>query len=214
MILDLEKLIEKYNLDIRGVIHIGAHNGGEYPIYQKIGIKNMLFFEPNPVLFEQLEEKVGDRAVNCALGDFNGVGIMYVADNNGQSSSLMEPVEHKKQYPHIHFTEEMEVDVCRLDDMSNFPSYNFINIDVQGYEIEVFKGAVETLEGIDYVMTEVNRAELYKDCAKVEQVDEFLGKFGFKRVEINWAGGTWGDAFYMKCSKIDCGHDFEFTDND
>ena len=34
MILDLEKIVLKYNLNIKGVIHIGAHLGQEYPIYK------------------------------------------------------------------------------------------------------------------------------------------------------------------------------------
>ena len=46
--------------------------------------------------------------------------------------------------------------------------YNFINIDVQGYELEVFKGSVEFLKTIDYIMTEVNRDELYKNCPMIE----------------------------------------------
>ena len=76
--------------------------------------------------------------------------------------------------------------------------YNFINIDVQGYELEVFKGGKDTLNNIDYITTEVNRDEVYKDCAKIEELDTYLGDYGFQRVETTWDGGTWGDAFYIK----------------
>jgi hypothetical protein len=76
--------------------------------------------------------------------------------------------------------------------------YNFINVDVQGYELEVFKGGSEFLNSIDYIMTEVNRAELYKGCARIEELDTFLSEYGFERVETTWDGGTWGDAFYVK----------------
>jgi hypothetical protein len=47
-------------------------------------------------------------------------------------------------------------------------------------------------------MTEVNRAELYKGCARIEDLDMFLSQYGFERVETTWDGGTWGDAFYVK----------------
>ena len=47
-------------------------------------------------------------------------------------------------------------------------------------------------------MTEVNRDEVYKNCARVEQLDEFLLTYGFERVETTWDGETWGDAFYIK----------------
>nr|WP_094675987.1 FkbM family methyltransferase [Hydrocoleum sp. CS-953] len=77
-------------------------------------------------------------------------------------------------------------------------NYNFLTIDVQGYELEVLKGSRETLKNIDYILTEVNPDELSENCARVEQLDEFIGRFNFQRVETNWEGETWGDAFYLK----------------
>ena len=83
--------------------------------------------------------------------------------------------------------------------MACFYDYNFIAIDVQGYELEVMRGAVDTLNNIEYIVAEVNRNELYINCAKVNELDSFLGDFGFKRVETLWAGGQdWGDALYIK----------------
>ena len=91
--------------------------------------------------------------------------------------------------------------MVRLDDvLENKENYNFITIDVQGYELEVFKGGQETLKNIDYIITEVNRDELYENCARVEHLDDFLLQFDFQRVETNWEGETWGDAFYIKQS--------------
>jgi hypothetical protein len=54
------------------------------------------------------------------------------------------------------------------------------------------------LEGVDYIMSEVNKEEVYKDCALIDSLDKYLDGFGFKRVETDWAGWTWGDAFYIK----------------
>ena len=78
--------------------------------------------------------------------------------------------------------------------------FNFINIDVQGYELEVFKGAAHTLNDIDYIYTEVNNDELYEDCVQMSQLDEFLGDlWGFKRIETKLVGNQkWGDALYVK----------------
>jgi len=198
MILDLEKLVDKYNLDIRGLIHIGGHTGGEVPIYEKLGI-DAIYFEPVPASFQQLKEKVGDKAINCALGNFNGTAKMYVASDNGMSSSLMEPLLHKTQYPQITYDTTIEVDVCRLEDILTNPQrYNMINIDVEGYTLEVFKGAESIIETMDYIMAEVNNAELYRGCVLVDELDTFLSRFGFSRVEVDWVGKTWGDALYIK----------------
>ena len=89
--------------------------------------------------------------------------------------------------------------MVRLDDVDfERDDFNFINIDVQGYELEVFKGGIQTLEKIDYIMTELNIEELYENCSRLHQVEEFLGRFGFKLVKTNWAGFTWGDGFFIK----------------
>jgi hypothetical protein len=60
------------------------------------------------------------------------------------------------------------------------------------------KGGIKTLATIDYILTEVNRDELYENCTRIEQLDSFLETLNFQRVETHWEGGTWGDAFYLK----------------
>jgi FkbM family methyltransferase len=202
MLLDLIKLKEKYDLKINGVLHIGAHFGQEYTTYEKLGIKNTMFFEPLPHTFEKLKSNIGDKAilVNTALGNMIGKIEMNVETaNQGQSSSILEPIIHLQQYPHIKFNNKVTVDITKLDVfIEEKDKFNMINIDVQGYELEVFKGGSEFLKDIDYVMTEVNRDEVYKGCPRVEELDSYLGTYGFKRVETTWDGGTWGDAFYIK----------------
>ena len=204
MLLNFDMLYHKYQLTIKGVIHIGAHFGTEYNTYYKYGIGKCIFFEPLPHTFEVLKNNIGNKKdvilVNNALGNYNKKIIMNVErNNNGQSSSILEPVLHLTQYPDIIFNEKIEVDMIKLADFRfDRNSYNFINIDVQGYELEVFKGAESILNNIDYIMAEVNRDEVYENCAKIGDLDNFLSKYNFTRVETVWAGGTWGDAFYVK----------------
>ena len=79
-----------------------------------------------------------------------------------------------------------------------FDNFNFLNIDVQGYELEVLKGGAKTLEGIDYIYTEINRAEVYENTPHVDELDSYLKPYGFIRVESDWTGDTWGDGLYIK----------------
>jgi len=52
---------------------------------------------------------------------------------------------------------------------------------------------------VKYIYTEVNSDYVYKNCGLVSEIDEYLEKFGFSRVETSWCGSTgWGDAFYIK----------------
>jgi FkbM family methyltransferase len=203
MLLNLDNLKEKYDLKVKGVLHIGAHVGQEFGTYQRLGIENVMFFEPVPSTFQRLKENVGNGKaifINTALGNMIGEVEMFTETvNQGQSSSVLEPEHHLVQHPNIQFNGRQKVAITKLDTfIVDKDKYNFINIDVQGYELEVFKGGAEYLKTIDYVMTEVNRAELYKGCARIEELDAFLGGYGFDRVETTWDGGTWGDAFYVK----------------
>lgn len=219
MLISLSDLKVKYDLKINGVIHIGAHYGQEFPHYHKLGIKtnNIMFFEPIKSNFEELQKRLREYKplmFNLALGNENKEVSMFVeTKNQGQSSSILKPVKHLTQYPTIVFDKKEKVNMVRLDDflvkLNQAPfakdgntidktQYNLLNIDVQGYELEVLKGSAELLKTVDYIYTEINNAELYENCPMVEDLDAFLSKYGFERKETDWAGTTWGDALYIK----------------
>ena len=206
MILDLKKIVKKYNIKIKGVIHIGAHLGQEYSIYNKMNISNMVFFEPQKDIFNQLSMHVQQseniKLYNIALGNQTGTIKMYVDSYKQQSSSLLKPKKHLNQYPHIQFNDECYVKIDKLDNIIKSREYNFISMDVQGFELEVLRGGTSVLKHIDYIQTEVNRDELYQDCVQVGQLDEFLTQYDFIRVITNWKGKNWGDAFYIKKVKL------------
>ena len=202
MLLDLKELVNKYNLNIRGVVQVGAHFGQETQLYSDLGIANMLFFEPHPDTFEILKQNVGGKAtlIQSALANYKGVADFFCEQaNTGMSNSLLEPGIHLSQYPHIQFNNKIQVPVSRLDEFIAFaPIYNFLNLDTQGTELEVLKGGSEFLHYVDYIMTEVNFDEVYKGCAQIGELEEFLSKYGFERKEIDYSPLSWGDAFYIK----------------
>jgi len=205
MLMNLKNIVEKYELNITGVLHIGAHYGEEYLSYREQDIRNMIFFEPVVFNFQILSRALSDckehiSLLNLALGNETGTKEMFIETaNQGQSCSFLEPGSHLEKYPHITFDTKETVKIDKLD---NIPFdrrfYNMINIDVQGYELEVFKGATETLETIDIIYTEVNFEDVYKNCCHVEDLDEFLGERGFVRILTNARPKTWGDALYLK----------------
>lgn len=189
-------------MKINGVLHIGAHFGEENDVYNNLGIEKRIFFEPLSSNFRVLKNNIGENytLMNIALGNENKKISMNVETaNSGQSSSILNPILHLIQYPHIKFETTEDVDMKRLDDLDiDLSSFNFINIDVQGYELEVFRGAEKTLHNIDYIMSEINRDEVYQNCARIEQLIDFLSPYGFELVEQTWDGGTWGDGFFIK----------------
>lgn len=191
MILNLNELHKKYNMNISGVIHVGAHFGEEQNAYKLLGISKISYFEPVGKTFKKLKEKIGDEAhlFNYALGNENKKIEMYVEEADAYGcSSLLKPSDN---YKNVKFNYDEIVQMKRLDDVEfDFSNYNFMNIDVQGYELEVLKGSVKTLEHIDYIMCEINRFTLekpleYINCVQISELIEFLSSFSFRFVESN-----------------------------
>lgn len=189
-------------ITIKGVIHVGAHWGQEYQYYVNRGVENMIFFEPVKSNFEMLKMKLPEdeniKLFNIALGNETGTREMFIETaNSGQSCSILEPDKHLIQYPEIAFKSKELVEIDKLDNIKfNRSLYNLLNIDTQGFELEVLKGAKETLKFINCIYMEVNRDSLYKGCPMVEEIDEYLK--GFNRIYTAWIGKTWGDATYLR----------------
>lgn len=193
MIALLPELIAEYDLKINGVIHVGGNVGEEGPIYEGLNIKNMMFFEP---LAESAKKIKHGTVHNCALGSRPGKKRIWISMPNPMSSTLLRPLGHLQHYPHIQFHEGPEVEVRTLDSFTPGPEYNFLNMDAQGYELHVLRGAVNTLPQIDYIYTEVNAEELYTGCAKIWDIDKHLHEF--ERVDVWWTERGWGDALYIR----------------
>lgn len=206
MLIKLETLIQKYGLKISGVVHVGGHHGEEYDDYIAAGIENQVWVEPCQPAFNVLAQKLLSHdnilLFNCALGATECRMEMNIEiANTGQSNSLLAPKKHLNFYPSITFDKTETVIVRRMDNLDYDRSlYNFLNMDVQGYECEVLKGGTESLKSIEYIYTEVNTDELYANCATLEEMDAMLNDF--TRMELSMTDAGWGDAFYIRKSKM------------
>ena len=86
-----------------------------------------------------------------------------------------------------------------LENNIKFDLYDFMNVDVQGAELMMLKGATEILPHLQCLYLEVNQKKVYKGSPMVEELDEYLKNWGFNRVETEWFEETgWGDAIYIK----------------
>src|SRR5688572_16046313 len=105
MLIKLHKLIEKYNLQITGVIHVGGHFGEEYEDYKSAGINPIHFFEPCKDTFQIMRNRLAETNCflhNVGLGSHSGYKTLYKESHNkGQSNSVLMPAKHKEYYPDI-----------------------------------------------------------------------------------------------------------------
>jgi FkbM family methyltransferase len=198
-------LVDKYGIPVFGILHVGAHKGEEVKIYKGLGIKHGVFIEPISENYAELCNQIegfGDyQAFQMAAGDKDTETTIFCASNDLQSSSLLKPVDHLTQNPEITFDSTELVKMKRLDSLNLSKHLNFWVIDVQGFELAVLTGAGSQLDFCDYLYIELNRANVYDECAKVEEIDDFLSNHGFKRVITRW-WDIWGDGFYVRGNKL------------
>lgn len=207
MLIPFETLQKKYRVNPKGVLHVGANVGEERHAYSKAGILDVIWIEANEDLISQLIENTripGARHIvyHLCVSDTTGEDVtLHIANNAGQSSSILELGTHKIAHPDVHYIKDIKMKTTRLDDKfeSGFNGIDFLNIDLQGAELKALRGMGDLLKGIKWAYIEVNKRELYKGCALIEDIDMYLIGFGFKRVETRWEGNTgWGDAFYVR----------------
>lgn len=201
----IEYLQQHYAGKVRGVIQAGAHHGEEDATWVAMGIQNRVYFEPVTDNFLTMASKLGQTPpyptmFRMALGNFAGNIRMFTEIvNGGQSCSVLAPNKHKEILPWIEFNGEEVVPITKLDYVPMMSGdYNLLHMDVQGYELEVLKGAEKTLEHIDFIITEVANDEVYTGNAYLHEVNAFLKERGFKPVVLDWHGGMFGDVLYVR----------------
>lgn len=207
--INLELELKKYNITPIGVIHIGGHKAQEYEEYISIGLINQIWIEAIPSFYYEIKNKISlDSNVlvyNLAIYDVEKE-IEFNVSNNGASSSILPFKLHKKYYPGISYDGKIKLTTKRMDNLINndnidLSKYNGLIMDVQGVELNVAKSFGEHLNSFDFILSEVNTEELYENCCLIDELDDYLNKFNFKRVETSmWDNGSvgWGDALYIK----------------
>ena len=206
MLISFNEIVRKYGKP-KGIIHIGAHLMEERSDYVSHGLSNTIWIEANPTIFKNIDfvnhQDSDEKSYNFAISENGNEIVKLNITNNGQSSSILDLDKHKIHHPHIYVSDIVEVLTKRMDDLIdeykiNISDYNFINLDIQGVELSALKSFGNLLESIDFIYTEVNTNYLYKDCCLINEIDEYLSNFGFKRVETSITEYEWGDALYKK----------------
>ena len=79
--------------------------------------------------------------------------------------------------------------------------YDFWNLDIQGTELRALKSGQKYLKYVNYIYTEANTQEIYKGCALLPELDNYLTQHGFARLGFQeYDNHGWGDAFYYRVS--------------
>ena len=187
----LAELIKQNNIVFSfKIIEVGALKiqDKDEPFYELLDYfpsSKIIGFEIEKEVCEKMnsEAKDGIKYYSHALGEKNEKRKFYITQNS-MCSSLYKPNEELiKLYNNFevaYLKKEIEINTITLDyfvDKYNVGNVDFIKIDVQGAELDVFKGGAKTLENVLKIVCEVEFIQHYENQPLFGDVSEHLSKY-------------------------------------
>ena len=172
---------------LTAVVDIGASPIDGEPPYKPMldaGLCTLTGFEPLPEALAELNRRKGanETYLPYAVGD-GRAHVLHVCRERGMSS-LLEPDPKRlvlfPEFPTYGLVEkEVRVPTRRLDDITEVGQLDFLKIDIQGSELEVFKNGRRRLGTAVVVQTEVSFVPLYRGQPPFGVIDTHLRTLGF-----------------------------------
>jgi FkbM family methyltransferase len=204
MFMNQAELMERYKLHPKGILHVGASEAQEAEAYHALGISRMIFVEAIPEVYIRMLSNISRypnaEGINACVSDTSTKGVTFnIANNSGQSSSLLEFGLHRALHPEVEFSGTMKTNTVRIDELGlDLKDVDYLVTDLQGCDLRAIKGMGTLIDGFQAVYSEVNRGQTYINNDTIEEMDEYLGQQGFDRVEMVWVTESWGDALYLR----------------
>jgi len=172
----MDQILQHLNMDIEdaGIWHVGAHTGFDAYIYHGLGARYIIWLECNPNLAEKAQHILAewhqrgylwDRWYNLAATDQDDQMVDFFFYNNEEdgTSSLLEPDGIVEKVGAKFLGTKVQVPTITLDSLierDNLPYLDtrLLNIDTQGTELLVLKGATKLLtsQSLHYIICEVS----------------------------------------------------------
>jgi FkbM family methyltransferase len=218
LIVSLQKAIDVSSNYIKSkdnlvIFDVGANTGQSINFFiNNFSHESIFAFEPDQEVFDKLmnfSEKKGVFLNNFALGDKNGRTSFYTSPLTLTSSLLLpnhDSIWGKRKNRILGLSEdnsykEIEVEIRTLDSFIKLNSINKIDIlkiDVEGAELQVLNGAIESLASkkIKIIQVEVHYNDLR--VSTHEEIDALLNKFHYSKFdEIKHSFGNFSDVIYL-----------------
>jgi FkbM family methyltransferase len=191
----IEKVIavaKKLDLPASKIIDIGGADGTTSVMFSNAFPSAKIFvFEPIQESFHKIELKALENKnlvpINKAIGNFKGTSKINIANRITSSSLLLLNADKMSDAfgENLKFNRQVEIEVSTLDDeFSSEEPISIIKIDVQGFELEVLKGGINTLKRTDLLLLEVGNHDGYLNAPGYYLVDEFLRNNSFVLYDI------------------------------
>lgn len=169
------------------IVDIGANPVDGAPPYQILldaGLCRITGFEPDPAALAALAARKSARETYLpyAIGD-GSTKTLNLCRYSGWTSTLRPSPAAIDVFPVFRNNAEVigaaEIETRRLDDVSEIERIDYLKIDIQGGELDVFQHATGRLAEAAVIQTEVSLVGLYENQPSFGDVDVELRRQGF-----------------------------------
>jgi FkbM family methyltransferase len=181
--IDSLELLEAIRTSKPQVIYDVGANVGTWTLLAKALYPDALVhaFEPLPMHIEKFQQMTkslaGVRLHEIGLGSCPARTTMKVTGFSDASSLLPLTESGKKQW---HLQQVAEIPVDDWVSVNHLPSPDLIKMDVQGFELEVLRGAERCLTQAKWVLLEASFKSFYEGQCRFDQLVAFLAYAGFQ----------------------------------
>lgn len=189
------------------VLDVGGHHG-QFTLFalERFPSAEVITFEPQADGADKIREVTAGeprvRLENYALGAESGSAELNISKRSDSSSLLPIGEGQTTAFPGTEAASTETIEVETLDNLlPEAPAAPvLLKIDVQGFELDVLRGAERTLGSIDTIFAECSFVELYEGQPLIGEIVEFLAGHDFS------LAGVYGVSYDAggRCLQADC----------
>jgi FkbM family methyltransferase len=162
------------------------------------------------VMFEAMAETeflYKERGFKYNLGplsDVSGKTVDFYQNTyhpGGNSYYIENPLVNPQAPDYFNESHKRQMITAALDDVvkqRGFPLPDFIKMDVQGAELDILRGATETLKSVKHVILELQSVEYNTGAPQREEVIAYMSDLGFEFISQFTNAGPDGDYHFMR----------------
>jgi len=184
----------------RTVIDVGV-NRGTKELYAAFPDAYYLLVEPNHENLDDIAKvltRVRGEHAHVAAGAESGELVLNVEVTRTGLSSFLRRTELTATGNPV---EQRRVPVRRIDDLvaeRRLEEPFGLKIDTEGFELQVIRGATETLKSCQFVITETSTAERFEDGYQSVDLISAMREQGFTIFDIMKTTGRYADLLFMR----------------
>jgi len=204
------KTMKRRGFTPKTIIDVGAYTGGwTTSVIKYFPEAKFIMCEAQPTkkpFLEKIKQKFPSQV------EYH-MGLLGAKEKDNMPYYLMETGSSVFEENSGYDREKVQLPMRTLDtliDVNSLEAPFLLKLDVQGYEIEVLKGARTLLAKADIILLEVSILEYNKGAPLIAEVIDFMNTHGFSMFDITELKRTSGNHALFQADAFFCKHEHSF----